>query len=50
MVLNPIKELGKLYYLVFGFVFYENISIVSVVPFIWKSQTPLEILILFTLM
>lgn len=48
MVLNPIKELGKLDSL--GFVFYENISLVSVVPFIWKSQTPLEILILFTLM
>lgn len=32
MVLNPIKELGKLDYLFF--VFYENISLVSVVLFI----------------
>jgi len=47
MVLNPIKELGKLDALVF--VFCEDISLVSVVPFIWKSQTPLEILIMFTL-
>lgn len=48
MVLNPIKELGKWDSL--GFVFYENISLVSLVPFIWKPPAPLDILPLFALM
>lgn len=48
MVLNPIKELGKLDSLVV--VFCENLSLVSLVTFIGKSETPLEIWTLLTLM
>lgn len=43
---NPIKELGKGGSL--GFVGYEDISLVSVVPSAGKYQTPSEIVILLT--